>query len=219
VKSRPILFGGPMIRALLAGTKSQTRRVVKPQPGNPEVFGVSPIWGSGVRHDSDRFEIHAAFDEGGKRVDRWLACPYGAPGDQLWVKETFFHEPATYIYEASVSIPAVPATTLYRADLGDDSDGPWKPSIFMPRWASRITLEVTDVRVERLQDISEEDAIAEGVERFESIGPDQRLPGTGERFGDAPYRCAYACLWDEINGAGSWKLNPWVWVVSFRRMP
>ncbi len=185
---RPMLFSAPMIRALLAGTKSQTRRVVK---------------------DTGLYAIDAAI-HGAETAARELQalasrCPYGQPGHKLWVREAFIHEPADYCWEASVSIPSRPACTVYRADAADPSGGTWKPSIHMPRALSRITLEVTGVRVERLQAISEADARAEGYE----LGAPPCI--------DAPLRW-YRHLWEQINGAGSWDANPWVWCVSFKRV-
>lgn len=198
LKERPILMSAPMIRALLAGTKTQTRRAVKGtalewlQPGGfvPE-FVANP-------------ENHL--------------CPYGVPGDHLWCREAFIHEPADYCWEASVSIPSRPATTVYRADHDErESRGAgWKPSIHMPRSLSRILLEVTDVRVDRLQDISEADALAEGImhlPRLEGYG----LPD-GSHFHAIDPRISYWSLWDSINGQGATEANPWVWCVSFRRI-
>ena len=157
---RPILFSAPMVRALLAGTKTQTRRVCKldVRSGMPE-----PELASLLR-----------------------CCPYGVPGDRLWVRETWAPLTVGYAYRADPVWNAPPADR-------------WHPSIHMPRAASRITLEVTGVRVERLQDISEADVIAEGC-------PRQMLYGTGW----------YRDLWLKINGTGSWGANPWVWVIEFR---
>jgi len=207
VKERPILFSAPMVRALLAGRKSMTRRTVKPQPG-PHL-GLQEMWGT----SPDGF----AFGEPGlwrvvgedypddESDDR--RCPYGAPGDRLCVREAF-----RYTDEFRQHVE-------FRADQDKETDGfRWRPSIHLPWMFSRLMLEITRVRVEQLQEITEEDARAEGVTLMESISPDQRLAGTGERFGDAPHRCAFACLWDEINPETSWVSNPWVWVVKFRRV-
>lgn len=189
VKERPILFSAPMVRAILAGQKTQTRRVVKARKDPDSGCQMSPG------------EI--AGDEHQERL-----CPYGQPGDRLWVRETFIHEPADYCWEASVSIPCRPANTVYRADVeGDSSGAGWAPSIHMPRSLSRITLEVTGIRVERLQDISVADAIAEGV-----VECNQHLRGLEPCM---EWRYAYEDLWGQINGQGSWDANPWVWVVSF----
>ena len=180
-----------MVRAILAGTKTQTRRIAKidarTDKGEPVRF-VSCMPGvTGIET---------------------VRCPYGKPGDRLWVREAFIHEPADYVWEASVSIPCRPASTVYRADHEGDTRGAgWTPSIHMPRALSRITLEVTGVRVERLQDISVADAIAEGV-----VECNQHLRGLEPCM---EWRYAYEDLWGQINGQGSWDANPWVWVVSF----
>lgn len=223
---RPILFSAPMVLALLAGTKTQTRRVVK-------LRGAENI---------DEHDVIGCHWPWSPEADDWVPSPYGRPGDRLWVKETF----------APCDAPALKGHVHYRADgavglrqqtNGGDSwwarsghtlgladktlqgvwVGPpkkWKPSIFMTRKASRITLEVTSVRVERLQEISEADAKAEGVkpffEKYSGIGLDQRIT-SGELAADAPFRASYAVLWDTINGAESWTANPWVWVVEFKR--
>lgn len=187
MKERPILFNGAMVRALLAGTKTQTRRVVKPQPRRVDggvPFGDAPAW------------AHA---EPGSAMMR---CPYGKPGDWLWVRESWKHIEGGNVYDAAGGVmDSFEPETLYRASR-PNYPGQWKPSIHMPRWASRITLEITSVRVERLQDISEADAIAEGVYTDPA----------------SPAYDAYAQLWDEINGPGSWAANPWVWVLEFRRL-
>lgn len=183
-KERPILMSGPMVRALLEGRKTQTRRACK---GQRELSNI---------HDF--------------QLDR---CPYGKPGQKLWVRETFS---GPHCMEATEGRAAVPPSKWdrsshiwYWAD-GNPESGDWtKPraSIFMPRWASRILLEITDVRVERLQDISEGDAIAEGWEPLAS-----RNPGNGGPFD------WYRSLWESINGAGSWDANPFVWVIIFKRI-
>ena len=204
---RPILFGAPMVRALLAGTKTQTRRVVKPQPRTVD---------EKPRHLPNEWGFW-----GGSYPDHGSAvrCPYGAPGDRLWVRETW----------ALVDDRSKPATTrsgvLYRAtdrrERSFSGSEKWRPSIHMPRWASRITLEVTGVRVERLQDISEEDAKAEGAAHRIAPGGDlsavfDALPG--EEAAPIGYQAHFRDLWESINGAESWAADPWVWVVSFRRV-
>lgn len=184
MSEHPILFSGSMVRALLDGSKTQTRRVVK---------GVALEW---LGPDGFTPEFVASPEN--------HLCPYGQPGDRLWVREAFMHEPADYCWQASVSIPSRPASTVYRADFPNSQPGEgWKPSIHMPRKLSRITLEITGVRVERLQDISDTDARAEG------------MPAT---VANSP-RVWFASLWQSINGAESWDANPWVWVVEFRRLP
>ncbi len=222
-KERPILYSGPMIRALLAGTKTQTRRMIKPQPCNPETFGISPVWGSGVRRGEDRFSIHAAFNVDGKRVDRWLPCRYGKPGDRLWVRETCretfdIDDRRVMEYHAGGTRLIVDGPAIAHGEHRCTSILPkWRPSIHMPRWASRITLEITDVRVQRLQEISDQAALAEGVVKVREAcyvvrGSKSDKAGIGHT---SPVT-AFAMLWDEINGDGAWELNPWVWAVSFK---
>ena len=197
MNERPILFSAPMVREILSGTKTQTRRAVKDR----HIDAAPP----------------ACFFQ-------WLRerCTYGQPGDRLWVREAFMHEPADYCWEASVSIPCRPAETVYRADHDGDTRGAgWKPSIHMPRALSRITLEITGVRVERLQDISEADAIAEGVHPAGVCLPDDDTSAFS-RIGpvcNASFPVArYAALWESINGVGAWEKNPLVWVIEFRRV-
>lgn len=183
---RPILFSAPMIRALLAGTKTQTRRVVKPQPDED---GLARLAGQWIWHDTS---------------ERTFRCPYGQPGERLWVRENFS---GSIAYERhGYPLKEWGNKIWYWAD-GNPQRGDWtkpRPSIHMPRHLSRITLELTEVRVERLQDISEADALAEGVANS------LHLPGG--RFANENY----AHLWDAINGPGSWDANPFVWCVAFK---
>lgn len=203
MKSRPILFSAPMVRALMAGTKTQTRRPLR----------------DGTWLDPKEGVIRMCSVGNGVTGFQSVACPYGVPGDQLWVRESFIHEPADYVWEASVSIPCRPASTVYRADCKGDSRGAgWTSPMFMPRSLSRITLELTDVRVERLQDISEADALAEGVTPKWEPGCSGRLMEAIGGFSFRPAASAYADLWEQINGAGSWDANPWVWALSFKRV-
>lgn len=198
MKERPILFSAPMVRAILAGTKTQTRRVAKTVK--------HPDFGNAYAPGALAQEPHSAIER---------ACPYGQPGDRLWVREAFIHEPADYCWEASVSIPCRPTSTVYRADFPDSKPGEgWKPSIHLPRALSRITLEIAGVRVERLQDISEADALAEGIVQLKDGG--YGLPA-GEHYHSADQRQSYFSLWEAINGPGSVEANPWVWVVEFPR--
>lgn len=208
MKMRPILFSGSMVRALLRGEKTQTRRAVKPQPAY------------GCRYEMNGAGTHALHlsDVPGREfvpptprsVDHRLPCPYGEPGDRLWVRETFaprYFDNGHPGYRADWTSAA--------ADVC--AEPKWKPSIFMPRLASRITLEVTNVRVQRLRDITPEDAQAEGcvciggrdVPLFtDTIGGDHLDP-----------RGAYQALWSKINGAASWAANPWVWAVTLKVLP
>lgn len=171
MKTRPILFSGEMVRAILAGQKTQTRRVVRPDVA------------SCCTHQC-----------GGTSQAVLSRCPYGQPGDGLWVKETHLPKASGCWYRADM-------TPMQAAGIGGMYGG-WKPSIFMPRKLSRISLVVKGVRVERLQSITHCDAKAEGVEQGKSD-----VPGN--------YRAAYERLWESINGQGSWAVNPWVWVIEF----
>lgn len=206
---RPILFSAPMVRAILAGTKTQTRRAHAPRGLG---FIGCCCGGSAARWVADGDRWHCATCGGGARLTatdvEYLRCPYGQPGDRLWVREAWAR---TQIAQDATGSGMV----VYReGDNRTDYGGPWKPGIHMPRAASRITLEVTGVRVERLQDISEDDAQAEGVVRTQDGG--WGLPA-GEHYHCDDPRHSYLSLWEAINGAGSVEANPWVWAVEFRR--
>ncbi len=220
MKSRPILFSGHMVRAVLDGSKTQTRRVGKIQ--SQDFVGLKA---EAVRHATLGYQIQATYDAyPGRGTARHAicACPFGQPGDQLWVRETWYcddYRVSRGPYLKPDDLDVVEArecgTLVYAADglAPYETEQPaWRPSIHMPRWASRITLEITGVRVERLQDISEADAQAEGcaLECMTPIGDDSgsAIHGPG----------GYIALWESINGPGSWDLNPWVWVVEFRRL-
>lgn len=181
MRERPIMFKGEMVRAILAGRKTQTRRIIKPQPTGAPVS-----------------------------LEHW-ACPYGAPGDRLWVREAWMADPLGSRGRGQVANYPV----LYRVGFGDLwpemaalVTPRWKSPIFMPRWASRITLEITDVRVQRLQDITTEDATAEGV--FSTT------MSNGIQWSSAS--AAFQSLWDSINRkTHPWASNPWVWALTFKR--
>lgn len=223
MKDRPILFSGPMVRALLAGTKTQTRRIVKPQPA-PDQQPRTVIGSSGFVYVMDNAPL-LPYPE--VRRVRW-DCPYGQPGDRLWVRESFMPIPL----EAAPGPSQTPWSIAYAEGgqtelLAPSSYNPtlynyerWTPSIHMPRWASRATLEITGVRVERLQDISEADAQAEGTTPIPDPCDHVRLACADIGCsGPQPYRTGFRALWRDINGPDSWDANPWVWVVEFRRMP
>ena len=201
MKERPILFSSPMVRAILEGRKTQTRRTVKPQPVKLSGPNLDGLWSDTVLP-----------------VVRYFACPYGVPGDRLWVRETWCAWDTT---EEDIECDEVEGNVAslvergigryhvtYRADPNRYANK-WRPSIFMPRWASRITLEIEAVRVERLQEISEDDALKEGVSTMVRIG--------GVEF-ESTARLEFGKLWESINGPGSWDANPWVWVIQFRRV-
>lgn len=223
MKERPILFSAPMVRAILDGTKTQTRRIVKSRPDK----------NMGPRCVLLPNELAGEINAGD-----YTNCPYGHPGDRLWVRETWRigawdeNRPAFAIdYQAdgfcrrewlNVPDPMCDDGELFNRLWQQSTDDAikalgqqdryqwepgrspcrWRPSIHMPRWASRITLEVTGVRVERLKDISGSDAVAEGVR--------SRLPDNGIAVSE------YQDLWESINGPGSWNANPWVLVVEFK---
>ena len=205
IKERPIIFSTPMVRAILDGRKTQTRRVIKPQPEYNENEGFCwRGWATGIAFPGKRKDANFS--------DR---CPYGTPGDRLWVRETFAEtdtaeDSPVVAYKAGGSIligrdhPNGNDFLLCGTESERDIDvEQWKPSIHMPRWAARILLEITSVRVERLQEIGENDALAEGI------------PWRGLDHETA--RGAFRELWDSINakrGFG-WGNNPWVWVIGF----
>lgn len=228
MKERPILFSGAMVRALLDGRKTQTRRVVKDVPSWDHYGRDIMDWGlSGIHQETydpsnpivgtDRWhlDVQTDVDDHSRRVIR---CPYGAPGDRLWVREAWSAEWSWRDEKPRDIIPCAPI--WYWAD-GNPTERDWtrpKPSIHMPRWASRITLEITDVRVERLNQISEADADAEGFggNYPEIVMPDVFPPYGG--WGELTIAECYARLWEHINGEGSWGANPFVWVVEFKRL-
>lgn len=210
IKERPILFSGAMVRALLAGSKTQTRRVVKPQPAN----GLSNINGNFVLHSTIVDGVHKA-DPGAKNIYGHVRCPYGQPGERLWVRETFLHTGTQLI--AATGQPGY----IYQAESNqfEGWDGRWKPSIHMPRVASRLLLEIVSVRVERLSDISEADAVAEGIEVVYRDGPEvfyKRYSQPRKWHKLLNPRHSYETLWESIKRPGSWAANPWVWVLTFR---
>ena len=187
MKERPILFNSSMVRALLADMKTLTRRIVKAR-------------------DLEWMDVH----QGLREPDNAERCPYGQPGgDRLYVRETWA-APHAYDHLPPRLIPQ--DARIHYAATEDRGGLLWRPSIHMPRWASRITLEITSVRVERLQEIDIADAQAEGVSDTGAF----ILDGEGNEQG-GPI-AEYAVLWDQINGDGSWESNPWVWVIEFKRV-
>lgn len=255
-------MNGEMVRAVLSGRKTQTRRLVQSRRAP-----ISFLGGRGEEHDLSCWGW--AFDgpdhHGYMVLERGLnerfgngrisiPCPYGEPGDRLWIRETWYDDFGGADLPRSCDVDGMPDGILYRADHdcrnfeagcpcnpdGNGKRSEWRPSIHMPRWASRLTLEVTGIRVERLQDISEEDAKAEGVMPWSQADvkrvacpcgpdgpeadPDPHVDGCAWGVDDEidpdiePHRAAFALLWNRINGKRApWASNPWIWVVSFRR--
>lgn len=192
-KERPILFSAPMVRAILDGHKTQTRRVIKMRNGQLMGEGELSSDGRTVMDFSRSFPYWEA-----------LPCPYGKPGDRLWVRETYghswHHAQPRFVYRATDD-------DNEQVTRHPDFDG-WKSSIYMPRRASRLTLQIKDVRVERIRDISGYDALAEGVTLSEMLN------------GPADPTADFAPLWDAMHGKRGygWDVNPWVWVIDFEVM-
>lgn len=245
MKERPILFSGPMVRAILDGRKTQTRRIVKAKTSFGDIATANAIHRDGSGNGFIAWwggappqEITAAMYPG----DIGFKCPYGIPGDLLWVRESWSTSecmdslpprdtkdhglPFWYIADGRCRFTGA-------ADGGVSflTCGKLRPSIHMPRWASRISLEITGVRGERLQAMSCKDAISEGLNCVTKdgslykygIADRDRLPGNddyGWHWGEweVDPRMAYKKLWESINGPGSWDANPWVWVVEFKRI-
>ncbi|MBA8005713.1 hypothetical protein HV064_19255 [Klebsiella grimontii] len=234
MKERGMIFNGEMVRALLDGRKTQTRRPIKwKQTRFTEI---------GEREDGSKWLWS---EDAEHACDFWHPCPFGAVGDRIWVRETFqgplfdydlmdsyckdptpFEKPEFCVYKAD----GVPAPEFYDAD--DELHCSWRPSIHMPRLACRILLEITDVRVERLNAISEEDAQSEGVhtEVWDQTVVARNYAAIDEFFQfwteDMPhyvemnqlYRSSFRSLWESIYGAENWQANPWVWVIEFKRV-
>ncbi len=202
MKERPILFSGPMVRAILEGRKTVTRRVAKK--------ALMCLCG----HPLEDHIEHQGFTTHGACAPYqhdWgnSPSPYGRPGHRLWVREAWAE-----IYVAQA--PGEKWVVYRECDNRTDYGGPWKPSIHMRRRDSRILLEITAVRVERLQDISEEQALAEGVKVEPCDHARQACADIG-CWGDTA-KGAFGFLWESLNGEGSWAANPWVWVVEFKRV-
>lgn len=208
MKERGMIFNGEMVRALLNGNKTQTRRPIKPRP----------LWVYGGK-------VPVRTEDADPKGE--IRCPFGQVGDQIWVRETFRLFDHSDECGASAHCSCPPSgTPIYRADF-DDAESKWTPSIHMPRWASRILLEITNIRVQQLQDISEQDAISEGVNSDTAIEQDdfgQWCGGVAWRNyleSEADYDCvsardSFTTLWESLYG--NWDENPWVWVIEFKRI-
>lgn len=201
MKERGMIFNSEMVRAILDGRKTQTRRIIKQQPDE-----------DGLAKLADGPWVDTS--------ERAYSCPFGAVGDRLWVRETFqgplVSEELFEEYRAYPEKFETPQYCEYAADggarpeycdLDDNLRHGWRPSIHMPRWASRLTLEITCVRVERLRDLSEDDAKSEGI-----------TPPSGGVLPGWEYRINFRDLWMSIYGADNWEANPWVWVIEFKRI-
>lgn len=229
MKERGMIFNAEMVRAILEGRKTQTRRIMKVQPGTPE-FGLRRIIESSKANENGMYFWSQDDACGIKARSKPFLFPYGEVGDRIWVRETFqgplfdYEQMQSYLEDSSkfekpefcqYAADGKPAPEYYDAD--DNLHCGWRPSIHMPRWASRILLEITNVRVERLNAISEEDARAEGI-----------IDGGCLNCGEPePCSCAnpepdatdaFAYLWQSIYGQENWNANPWVWVIDFKRI-
>lgn len=211
MRERPILFSTPMIKAILENRKTQTRRTVKHKYS---VLLNDPYYATGkvltdLPKQPGAFMEYRYEGQPDEYASFLVPCPFGKIGDHLWVRETFLPR-------------ASGKAALYKADYDEceaaglagmySDKGCWKPSIFMPRELSRITLEITKIRVEKLHEIKPQDALNEGIE-YERHGY-----GLGDPCDEIRMIQSYQDLWESINGKGSWDLNPWVWVIEFRRV-
>lgn len=227
MRERPLLLNSDMVRAVLNGSKTQTRRIMTPQPADDihrHVFPNRDVqgWLSSLKHKHGPTTAHI--------------CPFGAVGDRLWVRETWsdvnLEGTSAVAYRADGGLRGLtndnddgdeddPRLEKYSfanwyPDLISGAEGIWRPSIHMPRWASRITLDITGVRVERMYDISEDDARAEGVEQLRGGFWRHYQPGWTQHQLSA--RGSFVTLWKSIYGDESWQANPWVWVIEFKRV-
>lgn len=224
-----MIFNGEMVRAILDGRKTQTRRVMKVQPSdgfhpthNGYDLDLNAHWYTPGVVDKNGYLQPAKKDVFGVADENeGYACPFGAVGDRIWVREAFqgplVSEELLEEYRAYPEKFENPEYCEYAADggprpeycdLDDNLRHGWRPSIHMPRWASRITLEITGVRVERLRDLSEDDAKSEGI-----------TPSSGGVLPGWEYRINFRDLWMSIYGADNWEANPWVWVIEFKVVP
>ena len=222
MKERPILFSAPMVRAILAGQKTQTRRIAK-LPRARDSFVMLDHGSGWWPYQSDDGETELCDDS----CEHPYSSPYGQPGDRLWVRETWMDLLGTGVEP----ITGRHSRYAYRADTPAGSYGDetrkeyglkWRPSIFMPRSASRILLEIVSIRVDRVQNISPSDAIAEGIDRTVTGDGWRRYSDSETEAAGLPPcqypRHSYRSLWEHINGEMSWDENPWVWVIEFKRI-
>ncbi|EPF1940105.1 hypothetical protein ACSQX3_001257 [Enterobacter hormaechei] len=229
MKERGMIFNGEMVRAILDGRKTQTRRIMKIQPSdgfhpthNGYDLDLNAHWYTPGVVDKNGYLQPAKKDVFGVADENeGYTCPFGAVGDRIWVREAFqgplVSEELLEEYRAYPEKFENPEYCEYAADggprpeycdLDDNLRHGWRPSIHMPRWASRLTLEITSVRVERLRDLSEDDAKSEGI-----------TPPSGEVLPGWEYRINFRELWMSIYGSDNWEANPWVWVIEFKVVP
>lgn len=211
MKERPVIFNGEMVRAILDGRKTQTRRTVSDR--HLHLINVASQVG-------ECYPLESGIDHANSQSYYREHCPFGHVGDRLWVRETFA------AFDADWKHPGKPhdlkdgpwPNVVYPATVAKIPDGTCRPSIHMPRWASRILLEITAVRVERLNRVSEEDARAEGVKPAGEMLPDYPDTFLTPRGDFATAKVAFQRLWQSIYGEESWSANPWVWVIEFKRV-
>ncbi len=229
MKERPLILGAPMVCATLDGRKTNTRRIIKPQP-EAKVHQTLNV----ISYKSGKNSVLATPEHFLDYMP--TLCPYGRVGDRLWVREAFRYP---------LDLDKKNSTQIAKDCLGAEYEKPWCPTEycadgrrdnwdcwdekeagryrharFMPRWALRLTLEITDVRVERLQDISDEDAIAEGIERISQVGF-MRACGWKDYGGGIGFFSpidSFRSLWESIHGEGAWEINPWVFALTFKKI-
>ncbi|EOK4034475.1 hypothetical protein ACJQ6E_001573 [Escherichia coli] len=232
MKERGMIFNAEMVRAILDGRKTQTRRIMAIQPEHSEL-GLRRVIDSKNGRDNGKYFWSQSDARGLKMRSKVFGCPYGEVGDRIWVRETYqgplfdyehmesyledsskFEKPEFCVYRAD----GKPAPEFYDAD--DNLHCGWRPSIHMPRWASRILLEITNVRVERLNSISEQDALREGIdrERLEESQDNYDCIADHNMTGRPTATGAFKYLWESIYGEENWQANPWVWVIEFKRV-
>lgn len=227
MKERPIIFNAEMVRAILDGRKTQTRRVMKVQPESPEL-GLSRITEAKNSSDTGKYFWSLSDALGSRPRSKLFPCPFGQVGDRLWVRETCQAKEL----ESGLDVICYPADDVeipvkaHPLDAGNwidlyryrGKEGIKVPSIHMPRHACRLLLEITDVRVERLGDISNDDAKAEGVTPAGELLPDFPDTFLTPKGDYATARVAFHRLWESIYGTESWQANPWCWVIEFKRV-
>lgn len=229
IKERPILYSAPMVNAILDDRKTQTRRVIKPSSKNADNFELA------FCHETGKFKgAYNTFNDSrqdSQGNEHPLSCPYGQPGDRQWVRENTYadHETSDCVTLAKYSDGQ---PVIHDYDPEQDPDGDYRnciahwwysrevcPSIHMPRWASRIDTLIKDIRIERLQDISEQDALAEGLFKIPDIIDFSYTYDQEDKCGWQTARAAFKNLWDKINAkTHPWQSNPWVWVIDFERI-